>query len=369
MPSLAILDNTPESVCTSRQFGVSSASFYLPQLIANRLGHEMKKSATFLDRLLGSFKAPSDAHSDLVFGTDFLAQLERLRVAALKALGGGLREGHRLGAYKGGQLEFHGHRDYSPGDELRYLDWNSYARLDRPYIKEFAREEAGVLHILIDGTKSMNLGAPSKRIFALRVAALFAHVALSSKDAVNLLVFKGGGKHEQFPRRNSKTTTQACLTFLQKINWEEAADAEPAPTEAQSHVLRDAVSEFLKQRPRRGGVLIVGDFWQDESEVFESVARLTQAGFDPSALHILADEEIKPAVDGELWVHSEESQESTALWFGAGTSARYGEELERHQNAIEHIFRKRGGNYLFASSGTSIEKVLIATLRQRRWLI
>lgn len=330
----------------------------------------MKKHPTIWDRLLGPLASSSSTEEEAAFSPDFLAQLERLRIAALKALGGGLREGHRLGAYKGGQLEFHGHRDYSPGDELRYLDWNSFARLDRPYIKEFAREESGVLHILIDATQSMSLGAPAKLLFARRIAALFAHVALSSKDSVHLLVFKRSGKPEHFPARNAKTSTQACMAFLHDfIPDESGGSAETSRHEPDVHVLRDAVTDFLKRAPRRGGVLLIGDFWQEENEIAESVSRLAQAGFDVSAIHTLADEEIEPRVQGELLVSSAEGGDEAALWFGGGAKARYGEELEKHRAAVESIFRKRGGNYLFASSGTSIEKVLIASLRQRRWLI
>jgi len=333
----------------------------------------MFKRPSLLERLLRPLVRSSAREEEALFGQDFLAQMERLRIAAIKALGGGLREGHRLGAYKGGQLEFHGHRDYSPGDELRYLDWNSYARLDRPYIKEFAREESGVLHILIDATASMGLGTPAKFIFARRVAALFAHVALSSKDSVHVLVFGRAGKAEHFPARNAKTSTQGCMAFLQNCALDSGGpggNADASAGHAQSEgILNAAVSDFLKRSPRRGGAFVIGDFWQDENELAESISRLAQAGFDVSAIHTLADEEIEPRAQGELLVRSAESGDETPLWFGGGMAARYGEELENHRAAVESIVRKRGGNYLFAPSGTPIEKILIATLRQRRWLI
>jgi|SRR5579862_5330639 len=327
----------------------------------------MPKAPSFLERLFRPLSGAPAKRDEVTFEPDFLAQLERLRVAALKALGGGLREGHRLGAYKGGQLEFHGHRDYSPGDELRYLDWNSYARLGRPYIKEFAREESGVLHIFVDATASMGLGAPSKFTFARRVAALFAHVALSSKDTIQILLF-GRGKVERFPARRAKMNTQDCLAFLQAARLDESAD-EPARQLADALILREAVADFLKHSPRRGGALLIGDFWQDEHEITESVARLAQAGFDVSAIQTLAPEEIEPHAQGELLVRSTESGAETALWFGGAMSARYAEELEKHRAAVEAIFRRRGGSYLFAPCDTPIEKVLISSLRQRRWLI
>jgi|GEM_PF-1079108 len=324
---------------------------------------------TMWERVINPLKRAAAPVEELAFSADFLSQLERLRVAALKALGGGLHEGHRLGAYKGGQLEFHGHRDYSPGDELRYLDWNSFARLDRPYIKEFAREESGVLHIMIDASASMRLGAPSKWIFAARVAALFAHVALSSNDSVHFQIFKGSNQLEHFPTRKSKTTTQACLAFLQSVTVDQRDVDGETGMSPNSHVLRGAVGDFLKRSPARGGVLIVGDFWQDESEIAESVSRLTQAGFDVSALHTLAEEEIEPGGQGELRVSSIEDGATADLWFGNAMQSRYAEELEKHRAMVEAIVRKRGGNYVFAPSATSIEKVLIASLRQRRWLI
>ena len=140
-------------------------------------------------------------------------------------------------------------------------------------------------------------------------------------------------------------------------------------SEATRHVLHDAVSEFLRRGPRRGGVLLIGDFWHEEGEIVESVSRLSRAGFDVSALHTLVAEEMEPPAAGELLVTSLESDDAVALWFGDDGRARYFSELEQHRAAVESIFRKRGGNYLFASSDTSIEKVLIASLRQRRWLI
>src|SRR5690242_18034901 len=110
--------------------------------MASPPAHTPPPKGGWLNRLLSlsplaAARSKSKQQADVAFPPNFLASLERLRLAALKAMGGGLREGHRLGAYKGGQLEFHGHRNYVPGDELRYVDWNTYARLGKPYVKEF----------------------------------------------------------------------------------------------------------------------------------------------------------------------------------------------------------------------------------------
>ncbi|MCW8131434.1 MAG: DUF58 domain-containing protein, partial [Planctomycetota bacterium] len=141
----------------------------------------VQTSKPWWQRLLAFGTEPERADADVVFPPGFLESLERLRILAVRAAGGGLKEGHRLGAYKGGQLEFHDYRNYVPGDDLRYLDWNLYARLGKPFVKEFAREEAGSIHLLLDASPSMGLGAPSKWTFARRVAELFGHVGWSAR--------------------------------------------------------------------------------------------------------------------------------------------------------------------------------------------
>jgi uncharacterized protein (DUF58 family) len=334
---------------------------------------------SWFDRLLSLTPKThrTSAASDLVFPPDFLASLERLRLVALKALGGGLREGHRLGAYKGGQLEFHGHRSYSPGDELRYVDWNTYARLGKPYVKEFAREEAGVLHILLDATPSMSLGYPSKWTFARRIAALFAHVAYASKDSVYLYIFRGDGTLEQFPKRGTRGGIKPCMNFLEKATVDPAfvPAAQQTPVSPLSParsvndtVLGRAVSNFLKSSSARGRAIVISDFWQNEDEVIAALARLSSAGYDISGIHVLAPEEIQPDADGELLARSVEEDGQVALSASGDLSLRYTRELEAHRNTVDEAFKRRGGACLFERCDTSIEKVLIATLRQRRWV-
>jgi uncharacterized protein (DUF58 family) len=322
------------------------------------------------------------AESEQVFSPEFTASLERLRLAALKALGGGLREGHRLGAYKGGQLEFHGHRNYVPGDELRYVDWNTYARLGKPFVKEFAREEAGVLHLLLDGTPSMSLGRPDKWTFARRLAALFIHVALASKDIVQLHVFRGGAGSEslelleQFPARGAKGSIREYLAFLARCEvappgaLASASGNEPgAGKEPEAGCFAEAAAEFLRRNPARGRVIIVGDFWHEEAEIVTAISRLASAGFDVSGIQVLSPEELLPPDAGVLLARSVEDSSEIALYGGAELPARYTREFEAHRGAIEAAFRHRGGNYLLERCDASIEKVLINTLRQRRWVM
>lgn len=307
----------------------------------------------------------SPRSSDLAFPPGFLSSLERLRLAALKALGGGLREGHRLGAYKGGQLEFHGHRNYVAGDELRYIDWNSFARLGKPFIKEFAREEAGILHLLVDATPSMLLGHPDKWTFARRIALLFVHVALASKDLARVHLFDARGRLESFPKRGASASTTEFLAFFERT----AISAREAGELPSATALESAVAAFLKTGPARGRVMLLSDFWMDHREVASAVAKLGAAGHDPAGFHILASEEITPACEGEIVARSLEEDGEIRLFESHDLPQRYARELERHRAGIEESFRRRGGQYLFCDTTTPIEKILIATLRQQRWVV
>jgi len=341
-------------------------------------------SRPWWQRLLTFGQAEVRRDTEVAFLPGFLESLERLRILAVKTAGGGLNAGHRLGAYKGGQLEFSDYRPYSPGDDLRYLDWNLYARLGRPYIKEFAREEAGHIHILLDATPSMALGTPSKWTFARRVAALFAHIGWSAKDKVRVHVFRDQRLPlESYPKHRTSGGTPQLMEWLARQPtappaWEaqnDTADAEQsglkypsAPSVSAAGALTGATQAFLRGAPARGRVFIVSDFWHEEAEISNAVQRLGAAGFELTALHVLAADEAHAPDLGAWRVLSPEESGEVDLSVSATSAARYQSELDAHLTAVECLFRRRGGLYLYERSDTPLERVLLQTLRKRRWL-
>lgn len=323
-------------------------------------------------RILSLRGREGEDDGEVTFPPGFLESLERLRILALRASGGGLKEGHRLGAYRGGQLEFHDHRSYAPGDDLRYLDWNLYARLGKPFIKEFAREEAGAVHLLLDASPSMALGAPSKWTFARRLAALLAHVAWKSRDRVWAWVFRGADRPlATYPPQSARAETRSFVEWLGK----EHIDSSPAKprseetAEPAEGVLLSAIQAFLRRSPVRGRVFVISDFWQEETEVSDAVRRLSAAGFDLAAIHVLASDEVGMFDHGELRVLAVEENGEVELNGTDDAAMRYEEELNAHLTRIEGLFQRRGGLYLYERSDTPLERVLIESLRRRRWLV
>ena len=124
-----------------------------------------------------------------LLSSEFLTQLERLALVSRRAFRGRTR-GERKSPRKGMSVEFSDYRQYGVGDDLRYVDWNIYGRLDRLYLKLFVDEEDLRLHLLLDGSGSMSFGKPSKLRYAARLAAALGFVGLVNHERVGVAVVR-----------------------------------------------------------------------------------------------------------------------------------------------------------------------------------
>src|ERR1700755_2431002 len=125
-----------------------------------------------------------------LFGSDFLKKLEYLSLVSKRIFRGSLLAQKRT-MQMGGGIEFADHREYAPGDDFRYLDWNVYARHDELLLKRFQEEEDLHVYILLDCSRSMGFGPPAKFDFARQVAAALAYIALADLDRVAIVAFAG----------------------------------------------------------------------------------------------------------------------------------------------------------------------------------
>ena len=155
-------------------------------------GSPTPPSATAVDRpVAGTRQAflPSEV-DPTVFDEAFLRQLERLLLLMRSPVRGGLKGGRRS-VKRGQSVEFADYRDYSLGDDLRQLDWNVYARLERLFVKLFVEEEDVTITLLIDASASMATGTPAKLLFAKRAAAALGYIGLASEDRVAVSALTG----------------------------------------------------------------------------------------------------------------------------------------------------------------------------------
>ena len=119
------------------------------------------------------------------FTSEFLAQLERLSLLSRRIFRGRVK-GERRSLRRGHSVEFCDYRAYGVGDDLRYVDWNIYGRLDRLHVKLFVDEEDLCLHLIVDASASMNFGTPSKLDCAVRIAAALGFVGLVNLERVGV---------------------------------------------------------------------------------------------------------------------------------------------------------------------------------------
>src|SRR6186713_2694138 len=120
-----------------------------------------------------------------------LAQLERLELVSRKIFRGRLK-GERRSKRKGQSVEFADFRNYVPGDDLRFIDWNLYARLDRLFLKLFLEEEDLALYVLLDVSKSCDYGDPNKAEYLKRVAAALGYIGLVNYNRVTIAAVADG---------------------------------------------------------------------------------------------------------------------------------------------------------------------------------
>src|SRR5579859_831896 len=177
---------------------------------------------------------------------DFLARLEQLELVSRKIFLGRLK-GERRSKRKGQSVEFADYRNYVKGDDLRFLDWNLYARLDRLFLRLFMEEEDLHFYLLVDNSLSMDFGTPTKLHYARQVAAALAFVGLVNLDRVVIEAFNDR-LTQSMPAARGRRSLWRVLDFLSKL--------EPAgPSD-----LRQALRTFTIKCSGKGIVVVLGDF-------------------------------------------------------------------------------------------------------------
>jgi uncharacterized protein (DUF58 family) len=141
------------------------------------------------------------------------AALDQLDVSTRRMFPGKLH-GERRSKARGRSVEFEDFRPYVPGDDLRHVDWNVFARLDRFFIKIFQEEQDLALHIVLDCSASMDAGTPSKLLFGQRVAMALGYLGLVNNNRVALWLFGGGAAVKRLPPMRGRTSAQRLAKFL-----------------------------------------------------------------------------------------------------------------------------------------------------------
>jgi uncharacterized protein (DUF58 family) len=280
----------------------------------------------------------------------FLARLEQLEIASRKIFAGKMK-GDRLSKRKGQSVEFADYKNYVVGDDLRFLDWNLFARLDKLFIRLFLEEEDLHFYVLIDNSLSMDFGSPSKLHYAKQVAAALAFVGLVNMDRVVVEAFNDRLLQGLPPQRGRRCLWRV-LELLSKL--------EPAGPSDLARSLRT----FSLKAPGKGVVVLVSDF-MDKGGYEEALRYLVARQMDVYALQILSQEEIEPDVVGDLKLIDVEDADEAEVTVSAPLLRRYKENLSSFRAGLAEFCARRGVSYLFTSNQVPFERLIFTYLRRR----
>ena len=280
----------------------------------------------------------------------FLSRLEQLELVSRKIFVGKMK-GERLSKRKGQSVEFADYKNYVVGDDLRFLDWNLFARLDKLFIRLFLEEEDLHVYFLLDNSLSMDFGTPSKLRYAKQLAAALGFVGLVNSDRVVVEAFNDRLTQSMPPLRGRRSLWR-LLNFLDKV--------EPAGPSDMARSLR----AFSLKCPGKGIVVVLSDF-MDKGGYEEALRYLVARQMDVYAIQILSQEEVEPDVTGDLKLVDVEDDDVAEVTVSRALIDRYKKNLAAYRAGLYEFCTRRGVTCLFTSNQVPFETLVLTYLRQR----
>ena len=284
-----------------------------------------------------------------LFDSAFLRKLDRLALLTRRPMAGDM-QGERRSPRRGSSVEFADFRRYVPGDDIRQIDWNLYARMERFFLKLMVAEEELTIHLLVDNTGSMDWGEPNKFEYARRVAGAFGYIALTSLDRITITAFAAGAA-KQMPGVRGKRGALPLFDFLQKL-----------PAGAGGSLLATC-RRYIQTARNAGPLLLCSDLLDPDWE--EALRALTARPFEITIVHVLAPQELRPEIDGDFRLVNAEGGDPIEITADLDVLRQYDERLRSWRAEIESFCRGRGINYIFADTSVPIEDFVMSNLRRR----
>lgn len=290
-----------------------------------------------------------------LFDEATLRKLESLTLIAHKVRVG-VMKGDRRSAKHGTSIEFADYRDYARGDDLRRLDWNVYARLERPFIKLLEEEEDLTVHLLLDTSQSMHwpeeVGEENTRKsdYARQLAGALGAIGLSAGDRVAFAALKDGVSIQRWGPSRTSGRTLSLLDHLTQLTFSGKTD------------LNAALSAYALSGGRPGLAILISDLFSPEGYLMGLDALLSR-GYEAAILHTLSPDELAPSLGGDLRLIDSETGEGRDISLNLGMRRLYSQRLIDWQAEINAACMSRGAHYIPLTTAMPWEKVILNTLR------
>jgi len=259
--------------------------------------------------------------------------------------------GHHKGSSRsrrfGSSMDFSDFREYHPGDDVRHIDWNVYARTEKVYIKRFLDEQEMRIHIMIDGSKSMQ----NKWLFTKQLAFSLGSIVLMNDDKLSMSL--GQGKHGSFKQKGKSAQKNfshflASLPEADELSFAEMADFQQAKDSTVLFILSDALEPI--------------DKWQ---RCFNRASKYSK---DIRFLHISNQQERKPVFQGDLRLIDDESAEAFNVTMTGRTAEAYNRQRSAHVESLQALCRRYGVHYMPVRVEDGIQQVVMHQLAKQNWL-
>jgi uncharacterized protein (DUF58 family) len=283
-----------------------------------------------------------------LLSAEFLAQLERFALISRRSFRGRVK-GERRSPRKGSSVEFSDYRAYGVGDDLRYVDWNIYGRLDRLYLKLFVDEEDLCLNLLLDGSASMEFGEPSKLHYAARLAAALGFVGLVNLERVGVSVLRERMAEGWSPARG-RNQVLPLMEFLGRLR----------PAGGTS--LGESLAQYAL-RAREAGVAVLISDLMDPAGYERGLKALLERRFDVHVIHVLAADEMNPSFGGDLRLIDAETGELRDLTLDGEAQRVYRQRLRDFLEGAERFCRGKEISYHRVVTDTPVQDFVLGQLK------
>lgn len=284
----------------------------------------------------------------------FLSKLANMDLVARCAVEG-FFSGLHPSPFHGFSVEYSDHREYHPGDELKFVDWKVYGRSDKLYIKQFQQETNTVSYILLDSSKSMSFcgeGSVSKIDYGSFLAAALSYLMLKQGDSTGLVLFADGVTN-QVPPKSKRTHLNTILVELQHNRPSGRTN------------LAGVLHTIAETTTRRGLVILISDLLDDEGDILKGLAHLKFLKHDVIVFHTMDHQELNLDYEGLIQFEDLESK-ARMRTFPRSVREKYRQRVAEFLDDIERSTRKNDVDYCLLDTSKPLDRALIAYLAKRR---
>ncbi len=282
------------------------------------------------------------------FDSEFLKKLEYLYIVSKKIFAGRIKA-ERRSTRRGVSVEFADYRNYTAGDDFRYIDWNAFARLDELLLKLYEEREDLHIYFLVDTSRSMTYGEPEKLLYAKRVAAALAYIGLSNLDRVSITAFTDTDQ-ERLPTERGKGKIFTVLDFLDRIDG------------AGETNLQTAFHNFVHTTKRRGLVVLISDLF-DPSGFTNGLNVLKFQKHDLFIIHIIDEREAEPTLLGDYHLVDVETDQLRPVTVNESHIKRYKALFQKYCEDLDRYCVQREIGFIRTTTQLPFDELILRIFR------